>query len=412
MRAVFRMTGSGDSSESLFNAKLFHIGRYILLSVLVLSSNCQSYAEDGVSWGRLRFRPSVTISERYSDNIYREYQNEEEDYITRLLADVALDLAVAPRNYFTLKYQGDFLSYKNSENFRNDHHFGSFSFTSETSKGSHFLFGAEAKLTAVQPYSITDESKDYTFKYYYGDVALALFDFTELGVRYSQGTREFDEDQYRDDDYTRHILDCYFLNSRIHSVPLLLQYRFIHQDNNDIGVYSTDYNSHTFFLGGRWATERKLSGALRVGYFWVEFDQEDVDDFDGLAIDTDLVYRFSEITSIALIVERGIRTPTASDRETGDYFLFTTAGLTITHQKWSKIRTRLYGFYSLRNYKELFTQQNVRDDELYRFGISINYIFKPWLSFVAEYRYQRNDSEVVSVEYTENLATLSVVFSL
>jgi hypothetical protein len=393
-----------------FIAQYYNIA--LSITFLFVGFSTQAFGGDGVVWERLRLRPSIAVSESYSDNVYLAYADEQDDWISSISPDISLDLAVAPRNYFTLRYQGEFLSYANTDNFREDNHLGTFSFTSKTAKGSHFILGASAQDTAIQPFSETEQSKDYTFQDYYADIALVAGAVSEIGTQYSHNRREFDDIRYTSDNYTRDTVDVYYLYKYSTILPLLLQYRFVNQDNNDQGVLNTDFKSHTVFIGGRWAPGSRLSGALRVGYTWANFEQSNVDNFNGYAVDTDLEYAFSEITHIKLAVEHAIQQPTRSARETGDYYEFTAVGLSISHRRWEKITTRLSGSYRVRDYTDLASQITVRQDKLYRAGLSIDYAFKSWISIGLEFRRQQNNSDIDSEEYTENLGKLGVTLSM
>lgn len=384
----------------------------IAILILLPASVTQVFCGDGIEWERLRIVPSLTITQSYSDNIYLEDENEKDDYITAVSPEVLLDVAVVPRTYFSFKYHGDFLAYADADNFRGDNHLGSFSFNSETAKGSHFLVGVSAEDTSVRPYSAQEQSKDYTLQSAYADILLMLGKVTEIGTEYNRSDREFDELQYADDDYTRDTFNFHLLYKRSLILPLLLQYRYLDQDNNDQGPVNTDFQSHTVFVGARWRPANKLSGALRIGYTWAQFDEANVEDLDGYAIDTNLIYDFSEITRFTLTAQRAIQQPTQSAREAGDYFVYTTVGLTITHRKWERITTQLDFSYSSRDYTEILSSSSVREDDYYRAGLSVEYAMRRWISFALAYRFQQNNSDIATEDYTENLVKFGISFSL
>jgi hypothetical protein len=384
----------------------------IAILILLPASHTQVFCGDGIEWERLRIVPSLTVSQSYSDNIYLEDENKKEDFITSVSPEVSLDVAVVPKTYFSFKYHGDFLAYADADNFKEDNHLGSFSFNSETAKGSHFLVGVSAEDTSVRPYSRQEQSKDYALKSAYGDILLMLGKVTEIGAEYHRSDREFDELQYADDEYTRGTFDLHLLYKRSLILPLLLQYRYQDQDNNDQGPVNTDFQSHTVFVGARWRPANKLSGALRVGYTWAQFDETNVEGFDGYAIDTNLVYDFSEITRFTLTAQRAIQQPTRSARESGDYVVYTTAGLTITHRKWERITTQLDFSYSSRDYTEILSSSSVREDDYYRAGLSAEYTMRRWISFTLGYRFQQNNSDIATEDYTENLVKFGISLSL
>jgi hypothetical protein len=382
------------------------------LITFLIAVNSFAFAGEGIEMGRFRVIPILTISEGYSDNIYLVDQNETDDFTTIISPELTFDVAVVPRNYFSLKYRGDFIYYSDADNFREDHHLGSFSFHSKTRKESNFEVGVVGEDTAIQPYSEVDRSKDYTLQTAYGKALLMLGAVTEVGLDYSLREREFDEFQFADDDYTRNRWDFHLLYKRSRVWPILVQYRYIDQDNNDLGAENTDFQSHTVFVGGRWHPDRKLSGALRVGYSWVQFDASEEDDLDGYAIDTELVYAFSEITRFVFSAERSIQNPTRSARESGDYYVFTDLGLNITHTRWHRITTRLQLFYRHREYDNIQSSLTIREDDYYRAGLSVEYAMRDWISFSLEYGYKQNNSDMEINEYSENLGKISIILSL
>jgi hypothetical protein len=369
-------------------------------------------ADDGIEWEHLRIIPTLTVSESYSDNIYLSDRNKTDDYFTTITPEVVIDAAIAPRNYFSLKYHGDFFSYSNDKNFRQDHHLGSLSFNSKTAKGSHFIAGITAQDTAVQPFAVNEKSKDYIQKSAYADILLSLGTIVEIGTEYSKEARDFYSQKYADDDFKRDTWDLHLLYARSQVWPLLLQYRYINQDNDDRDTINTDFQSHTLFMGGRWRPAGKLSGALRAGYMWAKHDESDAQDYDGYAVDTDLNYTFSEVTQFTLTAERLIRQPTRSARESGEYYVSTSAGMLITHRMWEKITTRLNIFYRETDYKELQSSENVRQDDYYRAGLSITYSPLSPLSISIGYYYQDNDSNIEPEDYTENLLEFGIALSM
>lgn len=369
---------------------------------------------DGIEWSRLRLRPSLGIRELYSDNIYLENEDAEkkDQFITEVKPEIAVDLAVVPRNYFTIMYQGIFNAYSDLDNFREDHHFGGLSFNGETKKGSHLIIGVSLEDTAVQPDSISDQPEDYTINEAYADILMVPGSMVEIGAEVLRSERDFDKRENIDDNYTRDRLDLSLLYKRSQVIPLLLQYRYVNQDNNDQETLNTDYNANTFLIGARWRPESKLSGALRVGHTRVEFKESGVEDFNAFAADTNLVYHYSPITRFRLIAQHGIETPTRSLREPGDFYEYTNIGLVITHRKWERITTTMDLEYRLRDFKEITSQSTIREDKNYRGGLSVAYAFRKWLSFELGYIYRKNESDDNDEEYTENQINMGITIKL
>ena len=317
-----------------------------------------------------------------------------------------------PKNYFSLKYRGDFLSYSNSDNFKEDHHLGSLSFNGETAKGSHLVAGISAQDTAIQPFSDQEQSKDYTFQHAYVDVLAKLGNVTEIGTQYSRQDREFDEQEFFDDDFIRNTWDFNVLYTRSSIWPLLIQYRYESQDNNDLGTINSDFHTYTLFLGARWQSDKKFSGVFRVGYKKAEFDRPGADDYYGYAADTKITYAFSEFTKFIHTAQSSIGSPTRSARESGEYYINKSIGLSITHRRWERITSQLDFLYNNRNYREIQSSDSVRNDDYYRVGLSISYSMRKWITFSIGYRYQDNNSDIDDEDYSENLVKIGIALSL
>ncbi|MCP4744999.1 MAG: outer membrane beta-barrel protein [Desulfobacteraceae bacterium] len=381
----------------------------------LLSIPSLSFSGDGIEWERFRISPALSVSQSYSDNIYLSQSDETDDFITTITPELTLDFAIAQKNYLSLSYRGNFLSYADVNNFKKNHHLGSLSFNSKTAKGSHFIAGLSAQDTAIAPFSKDERSKDYMDQRAFSDILLMIGSLTEIGGGYVYNKVEFDKLEFSDDDFTRNTVDLHVLYKRSLVWPLLLQYRYIGQDNNDLGTINTDFQTHTVFTGARWRPAMKLSGALRLGYTWAIFDETgepDGQDFSSYAIDSSLVYELSDITRFIFTAERAVQQPTRSARESGDYFIFTSTGLTISHKTWPKITTELDFLYRFKNYKAIQGSTTIRKDRFYRAGVSADYDLRNWITFSLGYRYQHNSSDILSEDYSENFITFTVSLSM
>lgn len=374
--------------------------------------NPTAMADDGVEWGRFRFIPAITVSESYSDNLYLTNKNETEDYITTITPEFSFDAAIVPKNYFSLKYRGDYLSYLNADNFKEDHHYSSLSYNGETAKGSRFVAGISAQDTAIQPFSKIERSKDYTILSAYVDILAKLGKVTEIGTDYTKQDREFDEQEFIDDDYTRYTWNFHILYTRSSFWPLLLQYRYISQDNNDLGAINSDFQTHTVFLGGRWRPKKKFSGVYMIGYKRAEFERSESDVYHGYATDIDVTYAYSDITKFTLTAQSTIGSPTRSARESGEYYINKSLGFIIKHRRWERITSQLNFLYRNINYKEIQSSDNVRKDDYYRAGLSISYTMRKWISFSIGYRYQENTSDIEDKNYSENEIKFGITLSM
>lgn len=384
----------------------------ILIWLCLFGPASRALADEAMQWDRIGIFPSLTITQRYSDNVYLFEENTDEDYIVSIEPDVSLRFALFPENYFQLRYQGDYYHYAEADNFRGDQHLGEFSFTGKTGKGSRCELKASIEDTAIPPYSSLEQAKDYLSKEVYADVALMLGQVAEIGGDYSRRNREFDEAEFEEDDYTRTTFDVYALYGHMPMLPLLLQYRYVHHDNEYRSESARDFVAHTAFVGTRWRPERRLSGNVRIGYTWAEFDRSDEKDIGGVAVDASVRYEVSAITRIDLRARRLVHPTTKSARESGDYYELTSVAAGAMYARWDRLIPRLTVEYFEKEFKSSGPASSTRVDYYYRVAAAIAYALKPWLDLSLGYGYRRNDSNMNRESYTENAINFALTFGL
>jgi hypothetical protein len=385
---------------------------FMCTQLIIFFPYSNALGAEGWQSGRFRIIPKLSLLAGYSDNVYLIEDGEVDDIYTVILPEISFDLAVAPKNYLSLKYEGFFIDFDEVDNFDNAHHLGELSWHSETAKGTTFSAGTSIDDNSIQPYSAADTAKEYKAYRAFVDLLLMAGSMTEIGAGYERLSRRFDEDRFKFDDYDRNRYDISLLYKKSEKFPLLLEYRFVQQDNNDpIRDISTDYDTHTIFVGSRWRPDSKLSGALRVGYINSNFDSNAIEDFNGIAADIDITYRISEITQFRLLVERDVRPTTRTSRDTGNYYVLSGAEIVLTHHKWKRIITELSYIYSHRDYENGVIGID-RIDRYHDAGILLRYLLNDSISFSLAYHYRNNDSDLRSVEYTENVAELGILFEI
>ncbi|RJQ68921.1 MAG: hypothetical protein C4519_22150 [Desulfobacteraceae bacterium] len=388
-----------------------------IVLILLPAGEFASIHAEGLEYGRFRISPKLAVVERYSDNIYLEPGEEEDDFYTEIIPEITLDFAIAPRNYISLKYVGNFFRFSDADNFDSQYHLGEASWTVETAKGSRFAAGASTSDTSVQPYSPIESAKDYRVNRIFAETILVAGQVTEFGLQAERLSRRFDDVSNEVDDYDRNQVDASIVYRRSEIFPLLLQYRFIRQDNEDLpqaglDPFNRDYDTHSVFTGARWRPAGKLSGALRIGYTWSDFENDAIDEFSGLGMDIDLLYRFSPITRFNLIGRRNVLPTTIAERDTGTYYVLTSGGVRLTLQRWSKIITTLSYFYHHRDFQSGLAPAEDRVDREHVAALNIEWAIQRWISIILGYQYRNNDSDLPTVDYKENLVQLGVHLSI
>ena len=384
----------------------------VLLCLFCLSVSKSASAKEIVLWERFKIEPEIAARYTYRDNIYLTETDTETDYITTIMPGIDMQLALSSFARFEVLYLGAFEYYREADNFRTDHHYGDANLTFETEKGSLLKIGAFGRDSALQPYSIEDISKGFTIGALYTDMNLNIFSATELYGTYQYRQRRFDEDIYQllrlQDNYNRHSFAVGMVNSMSSLFPILLEYRYENQQNDDATPEPTEFLTQAAFTGFKWGTDQRLSGSLRVGYLWSDYN--DTDSYDGWATDTELTYRIGASTTLTAIADRGARESTSNARDTQDYYIYTGASLLLSYSFSDPLRLILMGDYENRDYRSAFIPGiDNREDDFYAAGATLRYGFHDWLAFSLAYHYRVNDSTIDTVDYRENRVWAEII---
>ena len=218
-------------------------------------------------------------------------------------------------------------------------------------------------------------------------------------------------------DYDDEVND--FLNRTDNSVDVYAYYNysiksslFLEYKYTDV-AYDTDTasdNDQNFYYGGvTWDTTEKLALRFKAGLQQKAFAEESdgYEDSDNLALDLQVLYRFTEKTQATLdlynLNEESDSTQ-ASEREVfGVTFNYT--------QKVTEKITGKFGlFYENADYNQLIGQD--RQDDTFEFTPAIQYMFKDWLMGELAYSYETTDSTEDIFDYTTNTVFFSLNFAL
>ena len=386
---------------------IFAFQALMIFAVLCWGSKAICY--EGLEWDRLKLTPEIWIGEAYSDNVFLTREDPKGDFFTHIVPKLTADFAIAPRNYLSLAYKGDYQFHSRYDNFRKFQHRGDFSWDLTTSKGSTFKAGAWVKDGAVQPYSEKGFSKDYVEWEAFTDNLLKVEQFTELGFTYRHTSRRFSDSLYDYDDFDRDAVTLDLFYDRFWHLPLLLEYRFARQNDKEIeGLFSRDSITNTLFVGARWKPGARLSGFLRLGYTYAAF--KETGNFGGFAMDSDLAYRFSDFTTFKLTFVRLVNTSTSAYRETGYYYVGTGGTFSTTYTRWDPLTIRMKFEYMNMAFDQFVFEED-RMDNNYRAGLSAQYAIFEWCSVSLKYRYSRVDTDYLPAEYTENRVEFGLDFS-
>lgn len=247
------------------------------------------------------------------------------------------------------------------------------------------------------------------------NIALATADWNiteKLRVKfeYSNFWLDYDEDFNSYQDRADNVFDLYgYFNYSVKTAFFLegkiVDVQYDSATEND--------NSQTFIYGGiKWDTTEKVSLLAKAGWQNKEFDNDEIGfdrrgDYDGLVIDVQASYKFTEKTSLNLDLYR-VNEETdsvlASDK--------TVLGATLGYKQ--KFTEKVHGLLAV-NYEDAeYTQlvEEDRDDTYFSVQPAAQYLFREWLMGEISYQFENRDSTDDLFDYQTNTVFANLKFAI
>ncbi len=239
-------------------------------------------------------------------------------------------------------------------------------------------------------------------------MATADWEMTEklrFKVDYSNFYLNYEENLEDYKDRTDNAVDLYGYFNLSEKTSLFLQYRYIDVAYDDAGINDSEQD---FYYGGiKWDTTEKLALLFKVGYQDREYDLAERDGYDGLALDLQATYRYSEKTEMRLAVHRmneETDSVLASDRNIWG------ASFNYSQKFTEKVSGSLAFRFEDAEYRQLVLVD--RDEQTYSLRPAVQYLFKEWMRAEAAYVYEEVDSTEEFFEYKSNTFMLGLNFAL
>lgn len=383
----------------------------VLTFLLLAAAPVCAAAEEGVTWDRLRLSAKLLFAGEYRDNIYLETDGPRGDFVAAVRPTLGAEYGLFEGARLKLEYAGEFSSYGRFDNFGGDSHRLGLRGSWQARGESRFSVGAAAHRDSVQPYDERDQAKPFTETRADADLLLKVGIYTDLGLACTREARGFRDGLYARDEYTRQTVSTSLFYKRFDPNTLFVGYTFLDLENNDDPGVSTGWQSHRLEVGLRWAPAVKLSGRLQAGYDLTNFN--DGRALNDLAVDTDLVYRLSEVLSLKIAGARQLAVSTSAARESGDYHVSTAARFSADYRPWESLGATLGVSYERKKFApEAAAAPARRTDQLLGGAISLEYAPREWFGLRAGYRHARNISPLPAEEYSANILEMGLSLAL
>jgi hypothetical protein len=368
-------------------------------------SEVSTIGATGVRIGALTAYPGVDLGIGYDDNLIRAPTNQISTPVTVIAPYLTLE-ARSGANRYDLRYRGAFGRYRDSTN--DDYNDNAVQgnakwiFTSRSALAAtvEYLHGHDARGSTDRPISTTPD------RYWQGGGS-ALYGYGASGAK---GRIEVDGG-YFERRYTNNLQNTAISDRNVASVGgtffwriapktrLLLQGRYVDYDYVD-PASSQDSSDRYLYVGAHWEATAKTTGTAKYGYSRKEFKSPGSPNQSGSS--WDLAVRWSPRTYSLFDFTTYRRFEESTG--IGDAIVQSRAGVRWTHA-WNSRLSHSIGYdFTNDNYKG----DTNRDDNTNALDLRVDYRFRRWLKFGAQYLYTDRDSNDPQYRYRRNVIMFTV----
>jgi len=178
---------------------------------------------------------------------------------------------------------------------------------------------------------------------------------------------------------------------------VFLEYDRKWKDFNKGGDVDRAHDEYWVGLNGKISS--KVKGLIKFGYEEGHFPEEHK---SSSAVNIDLEYQTSKRLAYNLEIERGVGSSSVSTDELDHSQRF---ALGCTYLPPFNKKLKLIAKISL----DSDEYESGREDKGYNFTLTSEYSLKQWLKFIAEYQFEKDDSDVTLAEYKNNIVSFKIV---
>lgn len=406
--------------------------RTLVLLIGAILATSASYAErgNGFQAGSSRIIPTLGVTLSYDDNVTAASDNEIDSFVTVISPGIKLENGDEARN-FSFSYQADIGRYNDSSTDNYDNHSlnagAIFSPSSRTrlALGAAYQRKTESRGTGARQGQFIDlQGRDPDE---YGATSFnGAFDYggegsqAGLGVDIGTSDRQYknngDYTQFRD--FSENFYGGYFryrVASKT-SAKLSVRQTEVQFDNlrrigrSDVSFDSTE---RSLFLGLEFDATAKVTGSINAGRIEKDFDDVRLDDFSGFGWKAGVQFRPRTYSTIDVTTSR--MTDEADDvllnaalGQVNSFIIRRDITVAWTHGWTDRFQTGVDLVSGTDEYRSALDESTTRrDDDFSGFGVSADYVFRPWLSVGASFKRYSRDSTSRVFEYDKNLFLLS-----
>jgi len=276
--------------------------------------------------GPIRYSPFLEIQETFRSNIYGTTADKKADFITSVNPAMRFELPLAQRHKLSFGYLGNYYFYNIFDTNNHYDHTLNLDATFNFPKGLALRGGSSLRLATEDRTATTGTQRDYNRITPYFQAAYKMADRWKVEANYQEDSLHFLKQENRASDYNAHNAAMTLYYKFWPKTAALAQYIFTYRQH----PYSrqSDNVIHTPLVGLTFDPTAKISGTLKAGYTFQQFEHSDPDrpiSSGGASLSIQAQYRYSRFTDVTLVAQRSIQEDpdTSNNSYINSGFLFT-----------------------------------------------------------------------------------------
>lgn len=378
------------------------------------------YDPIGIRAGGFIIYPSVTGSVEFTDNLFRQPTNEEDDTVFAVTPEVLVE---SQWSRHALNFQAALTTNAHSNNDSDDvtdysvGADGRIDVTRDTfltanagyrvyheDRGSPDLPSAAAEPSEVEEFtagaSLTHRFNRLTLR---PGVIYTDSDYDDVGLLPPLGGQLNNDDRDRDEVVAS--LRASYEVSPAFQVFGEGRYRDTSYDNFDDnlgggGVAKRDSDGYDALVGTSFDLGAVARGEVAVGYTEQDYDSALIPEIDGFIYEAGVQWFVTDLTTVNIGGARNVEETTINNAAG---YLATSVSLGVDHELRRNILVGADGFYSNSEYEGIN-----RDDDVYGIGVDGTYLLNRNFSVSLEYDFETRESNAVASDYDVNSVLLSL----
>ncbi|MCX5641817.1 MAG: outer membrane beta-barrel protein [Candidatus Omnitrophica bacterium] len=344
------------------------------------------HAVGNIHYGQIQIDPYFNLRQEYRSNIYLTADNETDDFITFFTPGVRFYLP-NPNGDAELDYHADLLSYWDDDKNNTQRQFLNFKGDWQIGKQYNFLLEDMFESTD-DPATSELTSRESRIRNRFNTA------FSWQGRRTGvEGGFTSIRDDYELSNQLDRIENFFTVIGSYRIFPKtngIIQYRY-GEIKYDEKTLKRDSSYHEVTAGASGTFSPRVTGELRAGFQWRDYEDILKKDFNGAVIYASITHQLNPRVQTTVALEKGVQEATFA---ASNYYNYIRFGLNYRHMMGRKQILKAGIGYERDDFP-----QATRADNIWDLILGWDYNIQPWITTGIGYRFRNRESSFVPVDY-------------